>query len=89
MKADQIADYNALKHEYEADETIFREDDETMHRIKCILAHELTPADRTIFILYTELQSFRELGKMLGVSHTTAANEVKRIRKIILEKLCI
>lgn len=35
-------------------------------------------------ILYAELQSYREVAKLLRISHTTAARFIKQIRK----KLC-
>lgn len=41
-------------------------------------------ADKTIIILYAEYRSYREVGKILGISHTTIARFIKQIR----ERLC-
>ena len=38
----------------------------------------------SLIILYAELQSYREVGKILGISHTTIARFIKQIR----ERLC-
>lgn len=45
----------------------------------------LPQVDRIIIILYAECRSCRQLGRILGVSHTTAMSEVHRIRKEIME----
>ena len=45
---------------------------------------KLNKADKTVIILYAELQSYREVGKILGISHTTIARFIKQIR----ERLC-
>ena len=45
---------------------------------------ELNKADKTIIILYAEYQSYREVGKILGISHTTIQRFIKQIR----ERLC-
>lgn len=43
----------------------------------------LTEIDRRIILLYADCGSMRRLGKYLGVSTSTAYNEIKRIQKII------
>jgi DNA-directed RNA polymerase specialized sigma subunit len=45
----------------------------------------LPPADKIIFLLYTEKQSLRAVAKVLGVSHTIVAKEIKKIRQKIKE----
>ena len=44
----------------------------------------LNRADKTIIILYAEYRSYREVGKILGISHTTIQSFIKQIR----ERLC-
>ena len=44
----------------------------------------LNRADKTIIILYAEYRSYREVGKILGISHTTIQRFIKQIR----ERLC-
>lgn len=44
----------------------------------------LNRAYKTIIILYAEYRSYREVGKILGISHTTIQRFIKQIR----ERLC-
>lgn len=66
--------------EYKPDETIFNVDDNDMTLLKRSLM-SLKESDRIIMLLYAETQSLREVGKMLGVSHTIIYKEIKRIKK--------
>lgn len=43
----------------------------------------LNRADKTIIILYAEYRSYREVGKILGISHTTIARTITNIRNKI------
>ena len=63
-------DLRAVMEEYRPEESIFVKD-ERMQRVKSIISNELSDADRIIILVYAETQSYRELGKMLGVSHTS------------------
>lgn len=45
---------------------------------------ELNKADKTVIILYAEYRSYREVGRILGISHTTIQRFIKQIR----ERLC-
>lgn len=45
---------------------------------------ELNKADKTVIILYAEYHSYREVGRILGISHTTIQRFIKQIR----ERLC-
>ena len=56
-----------------------------MRIVKQILAR-LPQVDRTLFVLYAECQSYRKLGKALGLSHMTARKEILRIRQTIVEE---
>lgn len=62
------------------------DEDERIHRLKYILNRKLSPSDKTYIILYAELQSYRELGEKVGLSHTTIANEINRIKKLIKQE---
>lgn len=44
----------------------------------------LNRSDKTVIILYAEYRSYREVGKILGISHTTIQKFIKQIR----ERLC-
>ena len=69
--------------EYELDYSMFTNMDDRLLSIypKWL---KLNKADRTVIILYAELQSYREVGKILGISHTTIQRFIKQIR----ERLC-
>lgn len=69
-----------IENEYKPDETIFNTDDDDMTLLKKTLM-SLKESDRIIMLLYAETQSLREVGKMLGVSHTIIYKEIKRIKK--------
>ena len=49
-----------------------------------IINTKLSTVDKTIILLYVDCQSYRKLGKRLGVSHMTIRRECQRIKKIIL-----
>lgn len=75
-----------LLDEYKPIYDIFSDDDEQMLAIKEAIQN-LSDADRIIFILYCESGSLRDVGKMLGVSHTTIYKTIKQIKKKILDDI--
>lgn len=79
-----IAHFKEVREDYAPVEGIWNEDEEKVAAIKRIIS-EINQVDRTIILLYADCQSFRTLGKMLGVSHMTARKEVMRIRQMILD----
>ena len=75
----EIDDINKIAKDYLPDYSIWREDDDIVHRYKQALL-KLDDADRIIFLIYVETQSLRETGKKLGVSHTTIYKELRKIK---------
>lgn len=73
--------------DYEPNYTIFNEDEDYIHKIKHIIFNDLSLTDRTIIVLYSELQSQRKVGKLLGVSSATVNSLIKNIRGTIINKL--
>lgn len=69
--------------EYEIDYDMFTNTDDRLLSIypKWL---ELNKADKTVIILYAEYCSYREVGRILGISHTTIQRFIKQIR----ERLC-
>lgn len=69
--------------EYEIDYSMFINMDDRLLSIypKWL---ELNKADKTVIILYAEYHSYREVGRILGISHTTIQRFIKQIR----ERLC-
>lgn len=81
-----VRDYREIKEEYAWHPDIFTKDDERVAKVKEIINTKLSIIDKTIIILYADCQSYRKLGKRLGVSHMTIRREVQRIKKIILDE---
>lgn len=87
MKTEQVVtDFRKIKEEYAFNPDIMNEDDERVSRVKQIIDTKLSLADKTIILLYADCQSYRELGKRLGVSHMTIRRDCQRIKRIILEE---
>ena len=87
MKTDEvIAEFRKIKQEYSYNPDIMNEEDERLTRVKKIIDTKLSLADKTIILLYVDCQSYRKLGKRLGVSHMTIRREVQRIKNIILKE---
>ena len=70
-----VAMYRAAKDDYRYRPDIMSEEDERVAKAKKAMSM-LPLVDRTIMVLYAELMSYRELGKVLGVSHVTARKAV-------------
>lgn len=79
-----VKDYREIKDDYAWHPDIFTKDDERVSKLKEIINTKLSLVDKTIILLYADCQSYRKLGKRLGVSHMTIRTECQRIKKIIL-----
>lgn len=88
MTNGMIKDIKKIMEDYQPDYSIFTDDDEQMIKIKEAV-QRLSDADRIIFILYCETGSLREVGKILGVSHTTVFKAIKEIKEQILNDIGI
>ena len=78
-----MMDIQMMIKEYEPPvEDIWTEEDEEMIMLKKAVA-SLSPADRIIFLLYAEYGSLRQVGKELGVSHTTIYKQINLIKSQI------
>lgn len=87
MKTTQIVrEYKEIREDYKYSEDIMNPEDERVHRIKEIINTKLSIVDKTLILLYTDCQSYRKLGKRLGLSHMTCRKEIIRIKKIILQE---
>ena len=81
-----IKDFKEIKDDYAWHPDIFTKDDERVSKIKEIINTKLSLVDKTIILLYADCQSYRKLGKRLGVSHMTIRDECLRIKKIKLRE---
>lgn len=87
MKTNEIIrDYRDIKEDYKHDPDIMSNEDERVAKVKDIINNRLSLVDKTLILLYTDCQSYRKLGKRLGLSHMTCRKEIIRIRKIILQE---
>lgn len=79
-----VETYRLIKEEYAYNPDIMCKDDERVAKLKKIINTKLSVVDKTIILLYADLQSLRKLGQVMGVSHTTIRTEVQRIKDIII-----
>ena len=83
---DIIRDYKDIKEDYKFNPDIMSNEDERIAKIKEIINNRLSIVDKTLILLYTDCQSYRKLGKRLGLSHMTCRKEILRIKAIILKE---
>ena len=81
-----VSEFRKIRQDYIYNPDIMNEEDERLTRVKKIIDQKLSLADKTIILLYVDCQSYRKLGKRLGVSHMTLRREVQRIKNIILKE---
>lgn len=81
-----VSEFRKIRQDYTYNPDIMNEEDERLTRLKKIIEEKLSLADKTIILLYVDCQSYRKLGKRLGVSHMTIRREVQRIKNIILKE---
>ena len=79
-----VRDYKTIREDYTFNPDIFNDEPEKVARVKYIINKRLNQVDRTLIILYADCQSYRKLGKRLGLSHTTIRGEIMRIKAEIL-----
>ena len=81
-----VSEFRKIRQDYTYNPDIMNEEDERLTKVKKIIDNKLSLADKTIILLYVNCQSYRKLGKRLGVSHMTIRREVQRIKNIILKE---
>lgn len=83
---DIARDYKDVREDYRFDPSIFSQEPDRTARVKWIIDNRLTEVERILILLYVDCQSFRKLGRRLGLSHQTCAKEVRRIKAKILQE---
>ena len=81
-----IRDYRDIKEDYKFSPDIMSNEDERVAKVKEIICTRLSIVDKTLILLYTDCQSYRKLGRRLGLSHMTCRKEILRIKNIILSE---
>lgn len=79
---DRPIDTKALMKEYAINDDIFSTESDKVRLTKEAL-WQLNDTDRLLICLYSEIQSLRKLGELLGVSRTTAYLQIKTIKERI------
>lgn len=74
-----------IRTDYAWDPSVFVDGDGRADAVRCIIDKRLSTVDRTLILLYIDCQSYRELGRLLGFSQTTAFKEVQRVKRRILD----
>lgn len=82
-----VREFRDIRRDYDFDPSIFNDEDEKIRRVKQVIMTEIDPVDRVLFLMYTDCVSLRKLGAHFGVSHTTLAKEIRRIKQEIIDKL--
>lgn len=80
-----VEEYKAIRRDYAYNPSVMSEEDARTAALKRII-DRLPLADKTIYLLYVDCQSYRKLGRKLGLSHMTVRKECIRIKKRILEE---
>lgn len=87
MKRKEITKlYKSIKDDYSYNSDVMCQDSPRVMAAKKAV-EGLGVVDRTIIILYAETQSLRKVGELLGVSHQTIKNEIKRIRQKVCSQM--
>lgn len=81
-----VETFRLIKQEYAYNDDVMCKDDERVRKLKRIIDTKLSIVDKTIILLYADLQSLRKVGKVMGFSHSTIRTEVNRIKEIILKE---
>ena len=81
-----VKEFRQIRKEYAWNPDIMNDEEPRIARLKEIIEKKLSQADRTILLLYVDCQSYRKLGKKLGLSQMTCWKEVARIKQIVLDE---
>lgn len=81
-----VKEFRDIKEDYVYNADIMDNEDERVSRVKEIINTKLSLVDKTIILLYVDCQSYRKLGKRMGLSHMTIRREVQRIKTIIMKE---
>lgn len=81
-----VRTYKDIRADYTFTPDIMGIEDERVAAIKEIISTKLSDVDRTIILLYVDCQSYRKLGKRMGLSHMTIRSECLRIKRHILDE---
>lgn len=82
---DIVREYKEIREDYAYKEDMFTEEPDKVRRLKKVIS-ELDQVDRTLILLYADCQSFRKLGKRLGLSHQSAKKVIDDINEKILAR---
>lgn len=77
------SELRAIMSEYAFDDDIMNDESQKVRLAKMAVA-KLNEPDRIIWCLYMDKESSREVGKILGCSHSTVLKQLQKIKMEIL-----
>ena len=82
---DIVRDFREIAPDYAPDpDALMNEEDDRVRRLKQVIADRLDPWERNVIILYADCGSLRQLGKRLGLSHSSVRRVVDDIKQKVL-----
>ena len=81
-----VRQYKDIRADYDLDGSIFNDEPDKVRRVKEIVLNRLDPVDRAIILLYADCGSLRDLGRRLGVSHSSVRTIVDGIKEKIMRE---
>ena len=81
-----VRQYKDIRTDYDLDGSIFNDEPDKVRRVKEIVLNRLDPVDRAIILLYADCGSLRDLGRRLGVSHSSVRTIVDGIKEKIMRE---
>lgn len=72
--------FSRIREDYEPSADIWGAENERANEVKVAMKRALTEGERNTLILYAELGSLAEVARVLGVSKSTAGNQLTKIR---------
>ena len=86
MTEDIVRSYQDIRKDYDLADPLLSNEPDKVRRIKEIVLNRLPQVDRTLILLYADCGSLRELGKRLGLSHSSVKVIIDRIREDIMRQ---
>ena len=81
-----VRTYRDIRQDFVLADPLFSNEPDKVRRVKEIVLNRIPQVDRTIILMYADCGSLREMGRRLGLSHSSVKVIVDRIREDILRE---
>lgn len=81
-----VRTYRDIRQDFVLVDPLFTSEPDKVRRVKEIVLNRIPQVDRTIILMYADCGSLREMGRRLGLSHSSVKVIVDRIREDILRE---